>query len=123
MIISVVISLASKFPVIALMFSEGWEGQYDMAITTGAQTHKNGINATKIGEILNQLGDNFNRFSPRIHIRVEVVRKNGGKGGASIMVLDTLKEKQLQIGRNWIYTEQIPKGAAIITQHLANSQN
>ncbi|KAA6390762.1 MAG: putative DUF214 family protein [Streblomastix strix] len=123
MVICVVFSIANKFPVIALMYSESWFGQFDLKIQSGGWTQKRGINTTKMDEILSKLDKEYNRFSPRIHIDVDVIKDNGDTDDCSLMIIDSLREKELQIGRDWTYTEEIPKGGVIITQRVANYQN
>ncbi|KAA6379126.1 MAG: hypothetical protein EZS28_025344, partial [Streblomastix strix] len=72
MVICIVFSVTNKFPVIALMISESAAGQYDLSINSGSWNSKNGVNATKMYEILDQVGEDYNRFSPRIQIAIKV---------------------------------------------------
>ncbi|KAA6401093.1 MAG: putative DUF214 family protein [Streblomastix strix] len=115
MLICVVFSITTKFPVIALMISEAQVGQYDLSIQAGAQTLKKGINATKMHEILSKTGEQYNRFSPRIQFTVEVQSDEAYYKKCDVM-------KELQIGREWSYTEEIPKGTAIITKQVNEIQ-
>ncbi|KAA6401809.1 MAG: hypothetical protein EZS28_002658 [Streblomastix strix] len=116
-VISVVISITQKFPVISFMMAEQASGQVDMELVSSSQTQKRGINSTKIDEILSQIGDNYNRFSPRIVVQTYTSNDKG----FTLTILDSQRERELGIGREWVYTEPIPAGAAIITQDLASS--
>ncbi|KAA6390565.1 MAG: putative DUF214 family protein [Streblomastix strix] len=119
MVICVVFSVTNKFPVIALMISESSAGQFDLSINSGSWNSQGGVNATKMSEILSLLGEDYNRFSPRIQNTIEVQRSDGDTSNVQLMILDSARERELQIGRDWKYKEDVPQGSVIITQPLA----
>ncbi|KAA6386077.1 MAG: hypothetical protein EZS28_018395, partial [Streblomastix strix] len=65
----------------------------------------------------------YNRFSPRIKISTTVNTDQHNYSQCDVIILDTLLEKQLGIGREWTYSDPIPSGTTIITQELAIQAN
>ncbi|KAA6358031.1 MAG: hypothetical protein EZS28_046442 [Streblomastix strix] len=93
----------------------GKAGQFDMELVPNAYSQKRGLNTTMMDEVLSQIGDQYNRFSPRIRMQVSTITSRYFE----ITILDSLHERELGIGRDWPYSDPIPMGGAIITEDLA----
>ncbi|KAK2952139.1 putative DUF214 family protein [Blattamonas nauphoetae] len=120
---AVAISMSDMLPVITLMLTEDTDGQTDMVMTAGSWTDYYSIDYDLVSDRLKDLGDAYNRGTPRCQFSSTCysTAKDGTllDTSADTIAFDTLRERELQIGRIW-EMKPMAAGECVLTEELAS---